>query len=569
VLDLRRLPVNAALGWRPAALAAREEARPMLGSNSWALAGSRTADGHALLADDMHLDLRVPNLWYRVSLLWPQGGRERRMTGVTLPGAPMVVVGSNGHVAWGFTNSFGDWMDLVVLETDPARPDLYRTPEGFRPFEHSSEVIRVRGGRPRLLDVRSTIWGPVIDKDHRGRPRALAWTAQREEAVDLGLLGFESADDLESALSTGAASGVPAQNLLVADDTGRIGWTIAGRIPRRFGFRGEWPSSWADGRRGWNGWLPPSEVPRIVDPPSGQLWTANNRVLDIDRQLVLGDGGYDLGARAGQIRDDLTRLTRATPRDLLAIQLDDRALFLERWRDLLLRTLTPQALAGHPRRAELRRIVATGWNGHAAIDSSAFRLVRSFRLTVFNAVLQELVAPSHQVEPSFGYDLEQAEGPLWRAVSERPPHLLSAQFHSWDELFQSAVDAVVLRFSPRGEPLSATTWGQANYVLLRHPLSPALPGLSFLIDMPPHSLPGCEHTPLYQDREWGASERMVISPGQEAEGIFEMPGGQSGNPLSAHYRDSYPAWVRGEPAPFLPGATADRLDLTPSPRPAG
>ena len=571
VVDLRRRPVKAALRV-PGSVEAREAARPpLLGSNAWAVAGSRTADGHALLANDMHLELRVPNIWYRVSLAWKEAGGagERRVTGVTLPGAPLVAVGSNGHVAWGFTNSFGDWMDLILLETDPARPGAYRTPEGFRPFARSAEVIRVHGGRPRRLDVQSTIWGPVVGKDHRGRLRALAWTAQHEDAVDLGLLGLESAGDVEAALAAGSASGVPAQNLLVADAAGRIGWTIAGRIPRRVGFDGELPTSWADGSRRWAGWLAPGEAPRVVDPPSGRLWSANNRMLDGDRQRLLGDSGYDLGARARQIRDDLARLEKATPRDLLAIQLDDRALFLERWRDLLLRALSADALAGHPRRAELRRLVATGWSGRAAIDSTAFRLVRSFRLTTFNLVLQTLTAPSRAADPSFGYDLEQAEGPLWRAVSLRPPHLLAAEFHSWDELFQAAVDSVIRRFSPKGEPLSETTWGQANYVILRHPLSPALPGFSFPIDMPPHSLPGSELTPRFQDQEYGASERLVVSPGQEAQGIFEMPAGQSGNPLSPHYGDSYPAWVKGEPAPFLPGPTIDRLTLTPSPRTAG
>ncbi|HEV7515317.1 MAG TPA: penicillin acylase family protein, partial [Thermoanaerobaculia bacterium] len=436
VVDLRRQPAKAAALASPAARVALAEDLETAevfaaGSNNWAVAGSHTADGHALLANDMHLGLRVPNTWYRASLVWPAaGGGEHRMTGVTLPGTPAVVAGSNGHVAWGFTNSYGDWMDLIVLETDPAHPGFYRTPDGFRPFEHASEVIRVHGGKPRTLDVLSTIWGPVVDRDHLGRPRALAWTAHHEEAVNLDLLSLEQARTIEEAMAAAHRSGPPAQNFMVVDDTGRIGWTIIGRIPRRVGFDGELPTSWADGTRRWAGWVRPEEVPKVLDPPSGRLWTANNRTVDGEALRLLGDSGYDLGARARQIRDDLMAVDKATPRDLLAIQLDDRALFLARWRDLLLKVLTPEALAGHPRRAELRRLVETTWNGHAAIGSAAYRIVRAYRIALSNQVFDALTAATVAADPEFEYDLAQSEGPLWRLVTERPPHLLSPKFHT-------------------------------------------------------------------------------------------------------------------------------------------
>jgi penicillin amidase len=581
VIDLRQTPVPPAApapakaaALAPAAFreAPREVEEALLpGSNNWAVAGSHTADGRALLADDMHLGLRMPNIWYRASLVWPadggnsgSGGKtEHRVTGVTLPGQPIIVAGSTGHVAWGFTNSYGDFTDLIVMEIDPARPDFYRTPEGFRPFVHNPEVIRVHGGKPRQLDVLSTIWGPVVDHDHLGRPRALAWTAHRAEAINMEILGLEDAKNIDEAIAIAHRSGLPAQNFTVADESGRIGWTVIGRIPHRVGFDGRLPGSWADGSRRWDGWVAPEAVPQILDPPSGRLWTANNRTLDGEGLSVLGDGGYDLGARARQIRDDLMAIDKATPRDLLAIQLDDRALFLTRWRDLLLKVLTPEAVAGHPRRAELRHLVETTWNGHAAAGSVAYRIVRAFRTAMNNQVFAALTVASSTADPKFQYGFSQSEGPLWQLVTERPPHLLSPRFHTWDEQLLAGVDAAIGRLSQQGPDLSKRVWGEVNLVALRHPMSPAVPFLSRWLDLRPRQLPGDVNMPRVQGAGFGASERLVVSPGHEEQGLFEMPAGESGNPASPHYRDSNPAWVQGEPAPFLPGPAVNRLTLTP------
>ncbi|HXO18605.1 MAG TPA: penicillin acylase family protein [Thermoanaerobaculia bacterium] len=568
VFDLRKQPrAAAALGPPPPGDEDREPA--VAGSNNWAVAGARTADGRALLANDMHLGLRIPNTWYRASLVWPadDGGSPRRVTGVTLPGAPLIVVGSNGHVAWGFTNTQGDWADLVIVEVDRRRPDLYRTPGGLRPFERTTERIRVRGGKDDLLEIVSTIWGPVLDHDHLGRPRALAWTPHFEEAVDEGVLGLESARNVDEALAAANRSGVPAQNFVVADEHGRIAWTVIGKLPRRVGFDGRVPTSWADGSRRWDGWLAPAEVPRVVDPPLGRVWSANARVVSGDALRLIGDGGYDEGARGKQIRDDLLALDRATARDLLAVQLDDRALFLARWRGLLLAALPPPALAGHPARAELRRLVESTWSGRASPESAAYRIVRTFRLALKDGVFAPLTAAckaaDERFDPSF---IPHAEGPLWRLVTERPPHLLDPRYRSWDEQLLAAVDATIARLREDGPELARRTWGERNTVAIRHPLSLAVPFLGRFLDLPPLELPGDHHMPRVQTPGFGASERLVVSPGHEEEGFFHMPAGQSGHPLSPHYRDGNPAWAKGEPTPFLPGPTVDVLILVPGGR---
>jgi penicillin amidase len=376
VCDLRRLSLPG-----PAAVPEPEEPE-FPGSNNWALAGTRTPDGRAILANDMHLAITVPNTWYRASLVWP----GHQVTGVTLPGTGAVAVGSNGRVAWGFTNSYGDFRDLVILEQPAHDPDSYLTPAGPRKFEHARETIHVKGAADVPLDLLETIWGPVVDTDHKGRRRALRWVAHDPEALNFHA-GLEAAGSVAEAMAVANRAGIPAQNFVCADADGHIGWTIMGRLPRRVGFDGGVPVSWADGKRRWDGWLTPEEYPRIVDPPGGQLWTANARVVDGAWLARLGDGGYDLGARARQIRDDLSVLKGARERDMLAVQLDDRALFLARWQKLLLRTLDAQAVRGHPRRAEMRRLVA-GWGGRAAPDSAGYRLVRGFRMVLQGQVAE-------------------------------------------------------------------------------------------------------------------------------------------------------------------------------------
>jgi penicillin amidase len=569
VLDLRRRQRPHPRPAPPKAAALRvQEARDkdeeaVVGSNNWAVSGTHTADGHALLANDMHLGIRVPNTWYRASIVRPDGaGGSSRITGVTLPGTPVVVVGSNGHVAWGFTNSYGDWTDLVELEVDPRDPGVYRTPQGPRRFETFQERVRVKGGRDDTLEVRETVWGPVIDEDRRGRPRALAWTAHHPEAVNLGALGLETARTLEEAMAVANRSGIPPQNFTVADATGRVGWTIIGRIPRRVGFDGRLPTSWADGSHRWDGWLTAEEVPRVVDPPSGRIWTANARVVDGESLARLGNGGYDLGARARQIRDDLMRLERATPRDLLAVQLDDRALFLERWRGLLLGALTPAAVQGHPRRGELRRLVETTWTGRASVDSAAYRAARAFRFFLEDQVFASLTGQGDAPEGERFRPTSQFEGPLWRLVTERPLHLLDPKFKSWDEQFLSAVDAVLKSDAAQGPRLADRTWGERNTTRIRHPLSAAVPPLSRWLDVPPRRLPGDENMPRVQGPAFGASERIVVSPGHEETGLFEMPVGQSGHPLSPYYQSGERAWEEGRPAPFLPGPAVHRLRLS-------
>lgn len=551
----------------------RAELEPFIaGSNNWAVAGTHSTHGGALVANDMHLRIGVPNIWYRARFVWPGAdGAEQEITGATLPGTPVMVVGSNGHVAWGFTNSEGDWTDVIVVEVDPENPNQYLTPEGKKEFVKHQEKIQVRGGGEETVEVVETIWGPVFGKDVQQRPLVLHWVAKVPGGLNFGLDKIASARTLDEAMTLAAQSGSAEQNFVVGDKTGSIGWTILGRIPKRVGFDGRLPVSWADGTRRWDGWLDPEEYPRVVNPESGRIWTANARVVGGEMLEKVGVGGYDLGARAGQIRDGLMVVEKASEADLLKTQLDDRAVFHDRWQKLLLELLTPEAIAADPRRGELKEHVEN-WGARASVDSIGYPMVSEFRLEVIRQTLGAITQECQKASPAFSIrNLKRTEGPVWLLVTEKPMHLLHPKFKDWNEQLLAAVDVVLNESLKEGKTWSDCRWGVLNTTKIQHPLSIGAPWLGKLLslDMPGRPLPGGPaNLPRIQRPSSGASERLGVSPGKEELGYFHMATGQSGHPLSPHYSDGQKAWEDGEATPFLPGPTVHTLLLKPKSSPA-
>jgi penicillin amidase len=532
-----------------------------LGSNAFALSGAHTTSGVPLVANDMHLDLAMPNTWYRASLEFP----GHKITGVTLPGVPFVVAGSNGHVAWGFTDSYADTGDLVVVEIAPGASSLYYTAGhvNFASIEQRKETIRVKGGDAETVEYPWTIWGPVVGTNEKQRPLAYRWIAHDPVTTNLKLGELEDATTVGAAIAIAHRAGLPTENMIVADSAGGIAWTIAGRLPKRVGYDGRLPTIWSFGDRRWDGLVPPDEVPAVVAPPAGRLWSANQRPLGGAALATLGDGGYRRPNRAAQIRDDLAALEHAAPRDLLGVQLDDRALFLVRWQKLLLETLTPDAIAQKKSRAELRTLTEK-WEGRASVDSVSYRLVRNFHDAVYARVFPPIFERCTDRDPDFDWSRLPLEEPLWTMLRGKPTHLLNPDFKTWDDLLVAAADDVVAGLGQAGVALPRATWGRRNTARIVHPFSRTLPDfLTSWLNLPADPLPGDNDMPRVQTPTAGASERFVVAPGRENEGIFEMPGGQSGHPLSPYFRAGHDAWVHGEPTPFLPGKTEHTLTLTP------
>ncbi|MFG6456101.1 penicillin acylase family protein [Roseateles sp. BYS96W] len=534
----------------------------ILGSNNFAVSAARGDGDRAILADDMHLGLRSPGTWFKARMRWKDAAGAHDLAGATLPGTPLLIVGSNGQVAWGLTNTTSDWADVVDLRLDAAGTH-YQAGDVRKPLTRVVERIEVADGTTVALEVLESEWGPVLPQPApKGHAYALRWVAHDAQAVNLGLMRLESVSSVEEAVTAAASVGVPHQNLLVADAAGHIGWTVLGAIPRRSGGDPDHPQDWSDGRTRWQGYLTAAEQPKVIDPADGRLWTANSRMIGGEAMKQLGNGGWDLGARAMQIRDDLRAQARLDEAGLHAIQLDHRALFLQRWRRLLLdQVLTADFVAANGL-ADVRAEVEKSADA-ARPDAVGYLLVRSFRLEV----LKQLFAPLAGLLEAQGLKLADVkmvpETPGWALIQAARPDTLPAAYKTWPELLQRALldsrQALVGKYGS----VAAATWGADNPTGMRHPLSMAVPALSGWLDQTSQGMAGDAHMPRVHNHGHGQSERMVVSPGHEEKGLLVIPGGQSGHPLSPFYRSDHAAWLAGQALPFLPGEVSYRLVLKP------
>ncbi|MCC7374029.1 MAG: penicillin acylase family protein [Verrucomicrobiales bacterium] len=550
------------------------EPRLKPGSNSWGVPGSDTPDGAAIVANDMHLDLGIPNIWFRMQMKWratePGADQEfHEWIGVTLPGVPAMIVGSNRQIAWGFTNATIDTSDLVELEFDPQDPNRYRTPDGWKSVEWTEELIRVQGGPPRAFPIAGTVWGPIPNSTSNAPGRfALRWIAHVPGAIDLRLLDLETARSVDEALAIAAVCGTPVQNFLVGDRQGKLAWSLIGPLPQRVGFSGESPVSWADGRCRWDGFRAPAQRPGpFPTTEQHRLWTANNRILGTPAYLSAGAWSTDLGARARQIRDDLRGLPRPVREtDLMSIHRDDRAAFLDRWQKRLLDSVrqAPDPVVPQTQKAALIRLLEN-WQGRASVDSVGYRLTRSFRYQVHRRVMDPLVTRCRQTHPGMGEINDRNEDAVWRLLEEQPVHLLNPRFSSYQAIELDALKEVIDSVTSDSRPLEQATWGARNTLRLHHPISRAVPALERWLDLPSRPLPGDDNMPRVQGPQFGASERLVVSPGHEEQGLFHMPGGQSGHFLSPYYSAGHDDWCEVKPTSLMPSPARHHLTLTSSP----
>ncbi|TLU67203.1 penicillin acylase family protein [Thalassotalea litorea] len=543
------------------------------GSNNWAVSGNVSKTGSAIVADDMHLGIAVPNIWYRTSLRYTANDQPLLIDGVSLPGTPAIVVGSNHNIAWGFTNSYGDWNDLIKLVVSEDGTQ-YLTPEGYKSFILEQEAIDIKGQQAKSVTIKLTQWGPVIGEDHQGNLLAMRWVAHDAEGVNFNLFGLEYAQNVEQAIEAAHSAGIPAQNLMVGDRYGSIAWTIAGAIPRKFGLDNTgsqgWavPQDWSTGDIGWSGYLNSDEYPVVLNPEKNRLWTGNSRVVGDDMYQKLGNGGYALGARSQQIRDGLMAIEEFTEQDLLDIQNDDKAVFLTPWHRYLLDTvLTDEFVKEHDYAQLVEQL--NQWQARASVDSVGYLFVRQFRLNLRDELFSPLTKMMQEASKDNALDLSfrpirsQVEIPMWQLLTQQPQHLLPEGHASWNEFSQSVASATYQELVEKYGSIDKATWGAHNTTNIQHPLSKAIPALGWLLDMPQEPVRGDTFMPRVQGVAFGSSQRMVVSPGHEHQAIFHMPSSQSGHPLSPFYGKGHDDWVKGVASPLLPGVTKYTLEFTP------
>ncbi len=553
-----------------------------VGSNNWAVSskvGRSSADisasavsavdtaegrpGRAILASDMHLGLNVPTIWYRAVMRTPTAdGKDRQLVGVTLPGTPVLIEGSNGSVAWGFTNSYGDYGDLIELKMVNERE--YATPTGPKELETFTETFVFSGGSEEA-EFEWSVWGPVVEK-REGRRFVHRWVGNDPKAFNLNIVQMESAETIDELAEIVHRVGMPNQNVMMADIHGDIGWTISGRIPKRRGAPALIAADWSQEEQ-WVGYLESSEVPKVMRPESGRLWTANNRIMGQEYLQRVGDGRFDPGARAKQIRDRLFEKEVFSEEDLLKIQLDDEARMMKVWQGWL-----RQVTEGMQDVSEEFKGYVVEETLRASVDSVAYRVVHEFRgqvlLRVFGIdVVRRGSGGGKKVGLAGRLGMERGvsisyEDVVEELIEQRPEHWLPVEYESWEELLRDAAKSTEIELT-REQPLSQATWGKRNRAAIRHPLTRAVPALGAFLDMPAVELPGDSHMPRVQSPSGGASQRLVVSPGLEGAGIYHQPGGASGHPLSSYYRAGFDDWANGVASSLLPSEPVHRMQIVP------
>ena len=576
---------------------------PGVGSNNWVVGPAKSATGKALLANDPHLGVQMPSIWYMnalhcrvVSTTCPYD-----VAGVSFPSAPGVVLGHNARIAWGVTNTGPDVQDLFVETPDPANPANYLYKGASVPFETREETIVVAGGDPVTITVRSTVHGPILNDvvpelAATSALYAFRWTALAETDGALGaFLKIDAAStfaELRDALRSYVA---PAQNFVYADLDGNIGYQVPGRIPLRpQGDDGRRPVDGSSGEHDWTGYVPFDELPTMYNPPDGLIVTANNNPVDAEYPYHLGNE-WDSGWRAARIRQLLDAAAAdggVNQADLSAIQNDVRLLRADE--------VIPALLAASPTTTDGREVqrLISGWNGACDLDSrgcSAYE-VTEWRLlrALFDPWLGTLAPMYMGSDPSrlaLRAAVADAGSPFWddpatEAVETRNGRLAAALDDAGAEL-RGAI----------GDP-SRWAWARVHTTTFREQTlgKSGIAILEGMFNAGPYGIPGTSDAVNNGNLTLGAwypdpdepgatpgtlieaftmtnhpSYRLAIemAPERLDDARIVISTGQGGNPGGRHYSDLIDDWITGRSAPLpftrdaVEGRMSTRLILEP------
>ncbi len=513
-----------------------------IGSNNWAVTGKLTKSGSAMLANDMHLGLRVPIIWYRTQLNYQRNGQAVQLTGVSLPGLPGIVVGTNGAVAWGFTNSNLDNVDWVELSESSKTKTVI-------------EKIKTNGDVGQDYALETSEYGPVRTID--GKRYALSWVAHYPYAINLKIADLDLAQTVDEALRTASAMAIPAQNFVVVDDKGNAAWIPGGAVTAR-----PIPSATAIPESQWQKeWLQDeTNLPIVKNPPTNRIWTANSRVISADAMARFGDGGYALGARAKQIEQGLQQKQQFNEEDFYAIQLDNKAIFLTPWHQHLLDLLKTE-----PAKYQADIEALKNWQGCACETSVGYTLVRRYRSAVVDALLNTVFSTLTNYGISPAQLHRQIEPALWQLLEQQPENWLPKGSASWLSFLHSRYDTAKEKLFKQQNTMSLAdlNWGKVNALKVSHPFSNQIPLVKEYLNMESISGYGDSYMPAVQLPAFGASERFFVQPKHLEKAIMTLPGGQSGHPLSPFYKAGFDDYANHRSTPLLPGSIQHTFIIRP------
>lgn len=576
----RSLKLDARLGAQALA-AAPESGIEGVGSNNWVLAGAHTDSGKPLLANDPHLKLSAPALWYFARIETPAG----RVAGATMPGLPQVVLGQNEHIAWGFTNTGPDVQDLYLERIHPAEPDKYQTPQGWEAFERFDEVIHVKGKPDERLTVRATRHGPVISDGGAGAGLtgpasapayaiALRWTALDPDPGTMeASWEMTAARSVEEFVRATARYVAPMQNMVVADRAGRIAEVSAGRVPLRKpdnDLKGQVPSPGWEARYDWAGFLDASATPREIDPPRGWIATANQRIHPADYPHYL-TSEWAPPWRYQRIEQMLTAKDKHSIADMQTMHADELSLAA-----LPLLPLLRQAAPEHPLAAAAQRELA-GFDGVMAADKAAPLIYWAWARHLAHDLFADETGEaawdaSVRAWREAMQDVMLKQDAWWCDDKNTPAVETCTQIN--DRALARALDELQ---TAQGPDVSAWRWGRAHQARSEHrpfskvralarwfELRTPVGGDTYTVNVSRVTLrPDTTTGELYLD-EHGPSLRAIYDLGEPAHSIFMHSSGQSGIALSPHYRSFVERWAKVDYVPVWSAPAVQTLRLEPA-----
>jgi penicillin amidase len=528
-------------------------------SNNWVIDGSRSTTGKPLLANDPHLPLQMPSIWYELHL----NGGALNAAGVALPGVPGVVIGHNERIAWGITAAMADGDDLFLERINPDNPRQYEYKGVWVDGDLIREEIQVRGqAQPVVEEVLVTRHGPIIGPAIPGETRALAMRTTAAEPRDQAqaIMGLNLADNWEGFREAMRQWPAPPLNFIYADVEGNIGYQMAGLVPQRAKGYGLVPSPGWTGEYDWTGFIPFDEMPFAANPERHYVVTANNQVVDNEYPHFLSAEYID-GYRAQRIAQLLEAKEKHSTDDFRAIQSDVYS--------IPARELAGHMLALHPADEDAQRALnfVRVWDGRLAADSVAATIVEAFYLNLLRRTLSEKLGPLtdhflgkevHPAIPDASYFVRCTSW-LLRLVQEQPARWFPGR--AWREVMeQSLTDAIAELRSQLGDDMSRWTWGRIHYAPFEHVMG-RVRALRPVFNRGPMPVGGDMNTIANAcylgTRPWAvysyaASYRQIIDLSDLNRSLAILPGGQSGHPASRHYADMIGPWARGDyhPLPF-------------------
>jgi penicillin amidase len=522
-----------------------------LGSNNWVIDGTKSATGKPLLANDPHLGLSLPSIWYVAHLVAP--GLD--VMGVTFPGSPYVIIGHNDHIAWGFTNMQTDAVDYFIEKMDSQHPHQYLYKGAWRKTERRTEEVRVRGEEPIRLEIESTLHGPLVTT--HGVRLALEWTGLAPTFDILALARLNTAKNFAGFKAALKDLRVPALNVVYADVDGNIAIAPHGALPIRKRGNGRWPVDGASGDYDWAGFIPDDQLPLAFNPPEHYLASANGRPAPVGYPFYLG-WMWDPSYRTRRIHQLLRTHERITLEQMEAFQMDAHDSAAESFVPLLLAAYDRKPSGDEPVREAIEEL--RHWNFEAFPESSAPTIWSAWFKKFRDAVWEDDfdAAGVERWSGSWGFS----------GSNERQPELEVLEFLTrenpdspWfddkrtveketrdDILLRSFAAAIRELAQQRGADVGQWTWGRTN-VLRLHSLAnqPDLDRGGMPVRGDEFTLcPGDDGGPV----TGGASWRMVVDLGNLGNSFGVYPGGQSESPSSPHYDDQVKPWAAGQYVPL-------------------